>query len=53
LGKTVVFVTHHIDEDVYLADWVTIRTARSGRLLDSISIAMPRPRNIIGADFER
>jgi ABC-type nitrate/sulfonate/bicarbonate transport system ATPase subunit len=52
-GKTVVLVTHHIDEAVYLADRVIILTARPGRLLDSVSIAMPRPRNVIGADFER
>jgi NitT/TauT family transport system ATP-binding protein len=38
---------------VYLADRVIILTARPGRLLDSVSIAMPRPRNVIGADFER
>ena len=52
-GKTVVFVTHHIDEAVYLADRVTILTARPGRLLDSVSIDMPSPRNVISADFER
>ena len=52
-GKTVVFVTHHIDEAVYLADRVMILTTRRGRILDSVSIAMPRPRNVIGADFER
>lgn len=52
-GKTVVFVTHHIDEAVYLADRVIILTARPGRPLDSVSIAMPRPRNVIGEDFER
>jgi NitT/TauT family transport system ATP-binding protein len=52
-GKTVVFVTHHIDEAVYLADRVIILTARPGRLLDSVSIDMPRPRHVISADFER
>jgi NitT/TauT family transport system ATP-binding protein len=52
-GKTVVFVTHHIDEGVYLADRVIILTARPGRLLDSVNIDMPRPRNVISADFER
>lgn len=52
-GKTVVFVTHHIDEAVYLADRVLILTARPGRLLDSVSITMPRPRNVISPDFER
>jgi NitT/TauT family transport system ATP-binding protein len=53
LGKTVVFVTHHIDEAVYLADRVIIMTARLGRPLDSVSIDMPRRRHVIGADFER
>jgi ABC-type nitrate/sulfonate/bicarbonate transport system ATPase subunit len=52
-GKTVVFVTHHIDEAVYLADRVVILTARPGRLLDSVNIDMPRPRNVISPDFER
>jgi NitT/TauT family transport system ATP-binding protein len=52
-GKTVVFVTHHIDEAVYLADRVIILTARPGRLLDSVSIAIPRPRSVISTDFER
>jgi NitT/TauT family transport system ATP-binding protein len=52
-GKTVVFVTHHIDEAVYLADRVIILSARPGRLLDSVNIDMPRPRNVISADFER
>jgi ABC-type sugar transport system ATPase subunit len=28
------------------------RTARPGRLLDSVTIDMPRPRHVIGADFE-
>jgi NitT/TauT family transport system ATP-binding protein len=52
-GKTVVFVTHHIDEAVYLADRVIILTARPGRLLDSVNVDMSRPRNVIGSDFDR
>jgi NitT/TauT family transport system ATP-binding protein len=51
--KTVVFVTHHIDEAVYLADRVLILTARPGRLLDNVDIDMPRPRNVISPEFER
>lgn len=51
-GKTVVFVTHHIDEAVYLADRVIILSARPGRLLDSVKIDMPRPREVISAEFE-
>lgn len=52
-GKTVVFVTHHIDEAVYLADRVVVLTARPGRVLDSVPIDMPRPRSVIGDEFER
>jgi NitT/TauT family transport system ATP-binding protein len=52
-GKTVVFVTHHIDEAVYLADRVIILTAGPGRLLDSVGIDMPRTRHVVGAAFER
>jgi NitT/TauT family transport system ATP-binding protein len=52
-GKTVVFVTHHIDEAVYLADRVIILTARPGRLLQSVDIPMSRPRDVISPEFER
>jgi len=52
-GKTVVFVTHHIDEAVYLADRVVVLTARPGRVLDSVPIDMSRPRSVVGPEFER
>jgi len=52
-GKTVVFVTHHIDEAVYLADRVMVLTARPGRVLDTVAIDMPRPRSVVGEAFER
>ncbi len=52
-GKTVVFVTHHIDEAVYLADRVIILSARPGRILDSVPINMPRPRDVISPEFEQ
>ncbi len=38
---------------MYLADRVIILIVRPGRLLDSVTIDMPRPRNVVGADFER
>ena len=43
-GKTVVFVTHSLTEAVYLADEVLVMSARPGRIIDRIPIALPRPR---------
>ena len=42
--KTVVFITHQIDEAVYLSDRVIIFTARPGRVKHILEIDIPRPR---------
>lgn len=44
-GKTVVFVTHDIEEAVYLGDRVIVLTARPARVREQIAIALPRPRD--------
>jgi NitT/TauT family transport system ATP-binding protein len=44
--KTVIFITHQIDEAVYLSDRVLVFTARPGRLKESIDIDLPRPREL-------
>ncbi len=43
-GKTVVFVTHQVDEACYLADRVLVMASRPGRIIEDIPIEIPRPR---------
>jgi NitT/TauT family transport system ATP-binding protein len=43
-GTTVIFITHQIDESVYLGDRVAVFATRPGRLQEIIPIDLPRPR---------
>jgi NitT/TauT family transport system ATP-binding protein len=51
-GASVLFVTHHIDEAVSLADRVVVFTARPGRIKTIVPIDMPRPRNLFSPEAE-
>src|ERR1700756_4346584 len=42
--KTVVFVTHDVDEAIYLSDEIHVMGTRPGRILQSIPVSIPRPR---------
>jgi NitT/TauT family transport system ATP-binding protein len=48
--KTVVFITHQIDEAVLLADRVAVMAPSPGRIVEIIDIDVPRPRT---AEFRR
>jgi NitT/TauT family transport system ATP-binding protein len=44
LHNTVLFVTHSVDEAVYLSDRVVVLTGTPGRVREIVSIELPRPR---------
>jgi NitT/TauT family transport system ATP-binding protein len=44
--KTVVFITHQIDEAIYLSDRVIVMSARPGRIIDDINVNLARPRSL-------
>ncbi len=44
-GITVVFVTHDVDEAIYLADRVVIMSASPGSVIADLKVSLPRPRD--------
>jgi osmoprotectant transport system ATP-binding protein len=57
LGKTILFVTHDIDESVYLSDRVVVLTHSPTEVKEMIPVALPKPRDQIAtkelAEFAR
>ncbi len=49
--RTVVFITHNVDEAIYLADRVVVMTPRPGRIRRVLDIDLPRPRDVASAPF--
>jgi len=49
--KTVLFVTHSIQESIYLADRVVVMTYRPGTVKQIVPVQLPHPRDINSAQF--
>jgi NitT/TauT family transport system ATP-binding protein len=50
--KTVVFITHSVDEAVFLGDRIMVMTAQPGRVKTFVRVPLARPRNIIDLQKE-
>ncbi len=49
--KTIIFITHSVDEAVFLSDRIIVLTPRPGRICQVFPIALPRPRDRTGVEF--
>jgi NitT/TauT family transport system ATP-binding protein len=51
--KTVLFVTHSVDEAVFMADRIVVLTSRPGTIKEVVTIDLPRPRDRTSQDFAK
>ena len=51
LGTTILFVTHDIDEAIYMGSRVLVMEAKPGRIKKDIKIDLPYPRKRSGPKF--
>jgi NitT/TauT family transport system ATP-binding protein len=51
LKKTIVFVTHSIEESIYLADRIVVMTYRPGTIKRDLYVDLPRPRDTASTEF--
>ena len=49
--KTILFITHSVEEAIYLADRVVVLSPRKNGVSDIIKVDLPRPREIYSNEF--
>jgi NitT/TauT family transport system ATP-binding protein len=49
--RTVVFITHDLDEALVLGDRIVVMSARPGHIVDDVTVDIPRPRDAFNARF--
>ena len=51
--RTIVFVTHNVEEAVFLADRVLILSAKPATIVGEVSVDLPRPRDVLSPEFTK
>jgi ABC-type nitrate/sulfonate/bicarbonate transport system ATPase subunit len=51
--RTVIFVTHNLEEAVFLGDRVIVLSAKPASIVATVEIPLPRPRNPLSPEFNR
>ena len=50
-GLTVLFVTHSIEEAIFLADRIVVMSPGPGRIESEVNVSLPRPRDVVTPEF--
>lgn len=53
LGTTVIFITHNIEEALYLAERILILSNKPAAVKEELEVELPRPRNVADPEFIR
>jgi NitT/TauT family transport system ATP-binding protein len=49
--KTILFITHNVDEAIFLGERVVVMTARPGQIKEIIEVKLPYPRDLTSEEF--